>query len=283
MVIANPIYDVVFKKMMENERVAKFFISTLLEQTIDSVEVKPQEFTYTDELAGLSVFRLDFVATIKTEDGTLLKVLIEIQKAKKQIDLMRFRNYLAEQYKKKDKINDENLLLPIITIYILGFKLPELDTACIKIERNYRDLINKKIITQKSDFVEQLTHDCFIVQVDRITNKYQTKLDKLLSVFEQSNFLDDTQITKEYNHNTDLEEVEIITSILHYTGTNPTEKRKIEVEQEAWRTVEAMFEERAEKLIKELSDSKKALLASEKELIEREKLIQELRKKLEEK
>lgn len=30
MVIANPIYDVVFKRMMENERVAKFFIGTLL-------------------------------------------------------------------------------------------------------------------------------------------------------------------------------------------------------------------------------------------------------------
>ncbi len=85
MVIANPIYDVVFKKMMENERVAKFFISTLLEQTIETVEVKPQEFTYTDELAGLSVFRLDFVTTIKTEDGTLLKVLIEIQKAKNKL------------------------------------------------------------------------------------------------------------------------------------------------------------------------------------------------------
>ncbi|TAE35064.1 MAG: hypothetical protein EAY66_10065, partial [Sphingobacteriales bacterium] len=60
MVIANPIYDVVFKKLMEDNRIAKFFIGTLLEQTIDSVEVKPQEFTYTDELAGLAVFRLDF-------------------------------------------------------------------------------------------------------------------------------------------------------------------------------------------------------------------------------
>ena len=58
MVIANPIYDVVFKKMMENERVAKFFIGTLLEQVIETVEVKPQEFTYVDELAGLSLFRL---------------------------------------------------------------------------------------------------------------------------------------------------------------------------------------------------------------------------------
>ncbi len=65
MVIANPIYDVVFKRMMENEKVAKFFIGTLLEQTIEVVSVKPQEFNYTNELAGLAVFRLDFIATIK--------------------------------------------------------------------------------------------------------------------------------------------------------------------------------------------------------------------------
>jgi hypothetical protein len=45
MVIANPIYDVVFKRMMENEKVEKLFIGTFLEQTIEAVEVKPQEFT----------------------------------------------------------------------------------------------------------------------------------------------------------------------------------------------------------------------------------------------
>jgi len=73
MVIANPIYDVVFKRMMENERVAKFFIGTLLDETIETVEVKPQEFTYTEALAGLAVFRLDFIATIKTESGELKK------------------------------------------------------------------------------------------------------------------------------------------------------------------------------------------------------------------
>ncbi|MBL7977036.1 MAG: hypothetical protein JNN12_01755, partial [Bacteroidetes Order II. Incertae sedis bacterium] len=47
MIIANPIYDVVFKRLMENDKVVKFFIGTLLEQTIERVEVKPQEFTYT--------------------------------------------------------------------------------------------------------------------------------------------------------------------------------------------------------------------------------------------
>lgn len=126
MIIANPIYDVVFKRMMENEKVANFFIGTLLEETIETIEVKPQEFTYTNELIGIALFRLDFIATIKTKSGDLKKVLIEIQKAKNQIDLMRFRNYLAEQYKKEDEINGEKTILPITTIYILGFKLPDL-------------------------------------------------------------------------------------------------------------------------------------------------------------
>ncbi len=307
MVIANPIYDVVFKRMMENDKVAKFFIGTLLEQTIESVEVKPQEFTYTNELAGISVFRLDFLATIKTETGALKKILIEIQKAKNQIDLMRFRNYLAEQYKKEDIVNNENQILPITTIYILGFDLPEIDSPCLHVERNYKDLIKKEKINTKSDFVEKLTHDSYVVQVAKITNRYQTKLDKLLSVFEQSNFVDKSKIVKEFTHETDIDEVKIITEILHHSGTNPAEKKKIEIEQEAWRTVDAMTEDLRgklenqiklnDKIEKELSEKENVLSEKEnelnqkenelsekqKELIEKDKLIEALMKKLNQK
>lgn len=283
MVIANPIYDVVFKRMMENDKVAKFFIGTLLEQTIESVEVKPQEFTYTDKLAGISVFRLDFLATILTKNGQHKKILIEIQKAKNQIDLMRFRNYLAEQYKKEDIVNNEYQILPITTIYILGFNLPEIDSPCLHIERNYNDLIKKEKINVKSDFVEKLTHDSYIVQVAKITNRYQTKLDKLLSVFEQKNFFDKSKIVKEYTHETDIDEVKIITDILHHSGTNPIEKRKIEIEQEAWRSVDAMTEDLREKLEDQIKlNEKKELELSIKniELFEKNKLIEELMIKL---
>ena len=273
MVIANPIYDVVFKRMMENDKVAKFFIGTLLEKTIENVEVKPQEFTYTDELAGLSVFRLDFIATIKTETGEYKKVLIEIQKAKNEIDVMRFRNYLAEHYKKEDTINDEKVALPITNIYILGFKLPEIETPCIKVERKYKDLINKIILEVKSNFVEKLTHDSYVVQVERITDRYSTKLDKLLSVFEQTNFVDDKKIIKEFNHTADIEEVKIMTDILHYSGTDPKEKKKIEIEQEAWRTVNAMFEDKEKKYKKELNEK-------DQELNEKNQIIADLLKRL---
>ena len=281
MIIANPIFDVVFKKLMENERVAKFFIGTLLEENVESVIVKPQEFTYSDKLAGLAVFRLDFIATIKTNSGSFKKVLIEIQKAKNQIDLMRFRNYLAEQYKKEDLINDETVILPITTIYILGFKLPEIKTPCIKIERNYKDLIEKKIIDVKSDFVEKLTHDSFIVQVEKITDRYQTRLDKLLSVFEQSNFIDAAKITKQFNHETDLEEVKIITQILHHTGTDPEEKKKIEIEQEAWRSVNAMFEDKEKKFLKDLMEKDKTISEKDKTISEKDNAISHMTKELE--
>ena len=282
MVIANPIYDVVFKRMMENDKVARFFIGTLLEQTIENVEVKPQEFTYTDELAGLSVFRLDFIATIKTETGEYKKVLIEIQKAKNEIDVMRFRNYLAEHYKKEDTINDEKVALPITTIYILGFKLPEIHTSCIKVERKYKDLINKIILEVKSNFVEKLTHDSYVVQVERITDRYSTKLDKLLSVFEQTNFVDDKKIIKEFNHTADIEEVKIMTDILHYSGTDPKEKKMIEIEQEAWRTVNAMFEDKEKKYKKELNEKDQELNEKNHELNEKNQIIADLLKRLDE-
>ncbi len=304
MVIANPIYDVVFKRLMENDKVAKFFIGTLLEQNIETIALKPQEYTYQGEVdyddpntikaiesrmierLSIRVYRLDFVATIKSETGELKKVLIEIQKANNEIDLMRFRNYLAEQYKKEDLVNDERVVLPITTIYILGFKLPEILSPCLKVERNYKDLITKTIIETKSEFVEKLTHDSYIVQVERITGRYQTRLDKLLSIFEQTNFVDDKKIIKEYNHKVDIEEVKIATDILHHSGTNTNEKQKIEIEQEGLRTIDALtgnLRTKVLKYMKELSEVESALAEKKETIAEKDETIAEKDEKIAEK
>ena len=289
MVIANPIYDVVFKFLMEDERTAKFFIGTLLEETIEQVTVKPQEYTYTDQLAGLAVFRLDFIATIQTQSGELKKVLVEIQKAKNSIDLMRFRNYLGEQYKKEDDVEGQKISLPIVTIYLLGFNLPEIETPVLRVNRQYIDLISHEIINKKSDFIEKLTHDCFVVQLGRIQGKVQTKLDKLLSIFEQNYFVE-TNTVKEYNYQIDNEDIKRMVDKLHYVGTEPKEKKKIEDEKEAWRTLDALtggLKEKTEKLIKQLEDKDraledkdKALENKDKALEDKDKLIEELKRRL---
>lgn len=293
MIIANPIYDKTFKRIMENDKVAKFFIGTLLDEEIVELKYEPQEFTYFRDLDPkdpkvlemfakqynervlINVFRLDFIATIKTKTGEFKKILIEIQKAKNQVDLMRFRKYLAEQYKKEDEVEGKRAILPITTIYILGFILPEIDSPCIKVERHYTDLIENRIINKKNDFIERLTHDSFVVQVNRITDRYQTSLDKLLSVFEQSNFIDDDKITKLYKHPTDLEEIKIITDILHHSGTDPEEREEIEKEREAWRSLNALFEGKEMELLEKIEKHKIEIAKQEETLKEQGEALKE--------
>ncbi len=287
MIIANPIYDVVFKRLMEDKRIAKFFVETLTGETLVDIDIRPQEFTYNDRLAGIAVYRLDFIATIKTSNNKHKKVLIEIQKAKNSVDLMRFRNYLAEQYKKEDEISTETgktkLALPIITIYLLGFKLNEINTSVVKVNRLYTDLISNTIINQKSDFIEKLTHDCYVVQIPRIEPKLQTKLEVLLTIFEQNYFTDDTEITKDYKYKIDDDLMKNIVDILHHAGTDPIERLEIENEQEALRVFDAGMRELKQTISekeKELSEKEKELSEKEKEITEKDKLIEELLKKL---
>ncbi|GHS85085.1 hypothetical protein FACS1894201_04420 [Bacteroidia bacterium] len=267
MIIANPIYDLAFKRLMESERVAKFFIGTLLGQTIEAVTTAPQEFSHYNKDERLAVFRLDFVATILTASGEHKKVLIEMQKAKELTDLMRFRGYLGEQYKKADMVNDRREVLPITSIYVLGFNLPEIDSACIKIGREYTDMITQQTIAERSRFIECLTHDSYVVQTRRISQRYQTQLDKLMSVFAQENFTDDKEVTKQYTHETDDVDIKAIVDILHHVGTDPAERKELDNEIEWRRTYEEWFGDRDRQIIEKDKkiEEKEQALAAEKE------------------
>jgi hypothetical protein len=302
MIIANPIYDVVFKHLMLNERIAKFFIGTLLDETIIELSMKPQERTIFPKLEDLdeatlvslekllierlsiSVFRVDFVATVKTAEGEYKKVLIEIQKAKNALDLMRFRTYLAEHYKTEDEVEidgkKEKTALPIVTVYMLGFKIVEIDAIAIKVKREYWDLINQQVLTAKSSFVEGLTHDCYVVQIPRIEGNTKTKLESLLSIFEQNYFITDKGILKEYKFPIEDETVREMVSILQYIGADEEMRKAIEDEREAYRLLEVMAENRRKELetiikeknetIKEKDEALKVAQA-EKEAVQAEK------------
>ena len=65
--------------------------------------------------------------------------------------------------------------------------------------------------------------------------------------------------------------------------TEISEQQKlIEIEQEAWRSVNAMFEEKARKLIKELKLKDKLIEEKDKLIEEKDKLIEEKNKIIEE-
>ncbi|MDR3198632.1 MAG: hypothetical protein LBU34_12265, partial [Planctomycetaceae bacterium] len=256
MLIANPIYDSVFKHLMEDVDTAKFIISTLLDQTVIFIDAKSQELSYyrSDENEAkhaplLRLMRLDFVATIKTETGEYKKVLIEMQKAFSNIDIMRFRNYLAEEYKREDTVNGKREILPVVTIYIVGDTFSDIDTACVRVNRKYYDAIHGTVINKRCYFIELLTHDCVMVQTPKIeSNRYQTKLDKLLSVFEQKHFIGTDEIYKDYKHVIDDENIRRIIDILHYCASDMDERKQIEAEHEAWRVYFALQKENLQKL-----------------------------------
>jgi hypothetical protein len=159
-----------------------------------------------------------------------------MQKAKHEEDLERFRTYLAENYKRIDKINGEEVMLPIIAIYVLGFNLPEIETPCFRVNRTYEDLLTKKPIDKKSPFVERLTHDGYFVQVQRVHGKPRTKLDALLSLFEQTDFEDDEETAKFYTYRLKDPDVEQMAKMLQYMCADPKLRALLEAEAEEDRT-----------------------------------------------
>jgi hypothetical protein len=296
-IIANPIHDVVFKRLMEDTKNARFFIRTLLDQDVEEVHFKPQEYIlpkeYEKRLSGqdmqmpgaMTVMRLDFVATVKNPDGTRQKVLIEVQKGKRNIDVMRFRDYLAEHYKREDEIAmpDGELKktpLHIITIYIVAFNLPHIKTPAVKIGREYIDLLTKKKITAKEDFVEQLTHDSIIIQTGRIQGSIQTELDALLSIFEQRYFVDDKGYLKQYTLPVASKELKHLTKTLVGIASSPEERRKMEAEEAIRRIVEGDNDEEMQKIRSELRKKDKVIAEKDKTISDKDKRIAELEAKL---
>jgi hypothetical protein len=193
MIIANPIYDIVFKYLLEDLDISREFLSLIIEEEIISLEVKPQE-SIVEVANGLRVFRYDFKAIIKQPDGSHKKILIELQKAKVLLDVSRFRQYLGDNYSKDDDIWNEKTQkieshsLPIVAIYILGFKLDAFATPILKVGNFYEDKTTGQIIMPlvKEKFVEQLTHDSYMIQLPRLNKIKKTRLERVLQLFDQT-------------------------------------------------------------------------------------------------
>jgi len=189
--VANPIYDIVFKYLMEDKESAMILLSTIIGEEIVDLDFMPQEYTLELQKYSMTVYRLDFSAKIKTKDNEYKKVLIELQKAKFAADIMRFRRYLGEQYRNKTNVfineDGKNEPLPILSIYFLGYKLEKSKSSIIQVQRKYYDLITGKEIKIRDPFIECLTHDSFVVQIPFLKEPCKSDLEFLLSLFNQNN------------------------------------------------------------------------------------------------
>jgi len=305
MLIANPIYDVVFKYLMEDKEIAKGLISSIIGEEIIELTLRPQESSTRSEQFDIIIFRLDFHAVIKTKVGKHKKILIELQKSKNLADIMRFRRYLGESYQRADEIgtgeNKEKIPLPIIPIYFLGFKLRNVPTAVLRVNRQYVDLLHNRTLNAEEAFIEKLSHDSFVIQIPRLTRGVQTALEWVLTIFNQSYVTQDSKMlevsSKEIGKNELLSkmvarlrmavsEPEILKGILLEEEVESIIKKHIREKQELAETnkeQEDIIKEKdhtikeQDKALKEKDD---ALKERDDALKEKDRLIEELMKKL---
>ena len=160
--IANPIYDGAFKYLLDDNRVARLFLSTMIGEEILELTFRPTEQKL---------------------------VILEIQKAKFASDIMRFRKYLGRQYLSKENsymVNGELRAMPILSIYLLGHSLEHTESPVIRVVRQYLDATGREQIAHQEDFIESLTHDSIIVQIPHLKQRRQNDLESLLGIFDQS-------------------------------------------------------------------------------------------------
>ena len=282
MLIANPIYDVVFKYMMSNIDVAKGLISTIIDEDIVQLDFKAQESVYKSP-ETLTVYHLDFIAKIRMKEGGYKTILIELQKSNIIYDIMRFRNYVGERYKKVDEVSaaDGSVSkepLPIVTIYFLGFLISKTLPAVIKVDRRYVDVLAGKEIEERNDFIERLTHDSFVIQVPALHMQLKNRLELVLSVFQQEKFIDDKHRIKSYEYDLTDDLQKKILKQLEKAAADKQLLRQLELEEMAAREYENAFGE----IKRTLQKKDKTIDQQSKELKNKEKEIEALKKQLQE-
>ena len=244
--VANPIYDSVFKYIMEDERIAKTILSALLKKEVVHVTVRPHEYSNTTR-DTLSMFRIDFAATVREKEGNEIKdriVLIELQKTWLNTETLRFLQYLGAQYNNKNNIreaDEKGFAYPMVAVYLLGHKVGNIKEPIVYVNHDVFDYNGNVVAEGNAEpFVESLTHNSIIVQIPRLQGNVNNRLEKVLSVFDQTNVEGDTQQVLKIDEDKYAEDNDMM-YVLHKltaAAANSEMRQDMNVEDEFYKAIE---------------------------------------------
>ncbi|NIM11402.1 MAG: hypothetical protein GTO45_05360 [Candidatus Aminicenantes bacterium] len=290
MLIANPIYDLAFKYLMENLEIAKGIISTIIAEEITHIDFQARESTI-QLPSKFTFFHLDFIARIRDKQGKSKDVLIELQKTNVLFDIIRFRRYLGSQYRKEEDVvqpdgSTAKESLPIVTIYFLGFCLSQTLPAVIKVDRQYIDILSGKSIEERNDFIECLTHDSYVIQIPGLKLEMKNRLEYVLSIFKQERLVKGDNRLKDYAYEIEDELLQKILKQLTKAAADNDLLEQMEMEelaQHEYETAFAPLERKIEKHEKIIAEKEKTIEENQKTIEENQKTIEEKDKTIEEK
>ena len=274
--VANPLYDVVFKYLMEDERIAKTILTALLKKKVVGVKIRRNEYANLRRRESISMFRIDFAATIQDEDGMPHLMLIELQKTWLPTETLRFRRYLALQYN-----NEENMLkepqepqrkyaIPMVAIYLLGHRVGNIKEPIIYVNHQAYDYDDNVVKDGLPDpFVESLQHNSIIVQLPLLKGRINNRLEQVLSVFDQTNVMDDKKVIRVDDQQFDGDnDMEYIVRRLQSAAADPEVRYQMNAEDE---------------FFKEIEDRDTAIMERDEKLKEKDSRIQEKDSQIQEK
>ena len=243
--VANPIYDSVFKYLMEDERVAKTVLSALLKKDVVSVELRPHEYA-NETNDKISMFRIDFGARIRTGENETELILIELQKTWVETETLRFRQYLGAQYSDKNNIDKQKgdhkgFAYPMVTIYIMGHRVGDIDVPVLYVSHKAYDYDGHEVKKGMPDpFVESLVHDSIIVQIPLLHGVINNCLDKVLSVLDQTKRAKDDPhlLCLDESVYADNNDMNYIVHRLTAAASNPMMRQNMNVEDEYYSAIE---------------------------------------------
>ena len=216
-IIPNPLYDVVFRYLMEDMDSAMVVISTLINENIKKLTLEP--LTHSEKKGNqlevitrdpktnedIKLFHLDFTAIVELPDGTEEVIIIEVQKASEPGDIFRFKRYISKNFQKtreKEIINPKTNAIEkidkpmrLIPIFILNFRIEnEINDVFIKTSRTKLGVFKNKNLEKQNEFIDNLTYDIWVIQLPNLHNvveadykddEYKQKVYTLLELFDQ--------------------------------------------------------------------------------------------------
>ena len=242
--VANPLYDAVFKYLMEDDRIAKTILTALLKKKVIDVKIRRNEYANLTRRESISMFRIDFAATVLDEDNKPHLMLIELQKTWLPTETLRFRRYLALQYNNEEnmlKEDHEKYAIPMVAIYLLGHCVGKIEEPVIYVNHYAYNYDGKKVEEGIPDpFVESLQHDSIIVQIPLLHGRVNNRLEKVLCLFDQTNVADNKKVIKvddkQFEGDNDME---YIVRRLQSAAADPDMRYQMNAEDEFFKELEA--------------------------------------------
>ena len=224
-IIPNPIYDVVFRYLMEDTESSKIVLSTLLNENIIDIQLQPTarpdkkylenpgKITDPKTSEDVRMSHMDFTATVLLSDGTKELVMIELQRASEPDDIFRFKRYISKNFQAKQKgeviqpktqaIIEIEKPIRLIPVFILNFKIEnEVNDLLVITKHEKRGVFTNKTITKHNEFIDNLTYDVVVVQLpnlQKITeedykdDEYKKRLYTLLKIFDQKSVVNSNE------------------------------------------------------------------------------------------